>query len=64
MAGRRAIAVDIGRRRLRAIEADVDRDRLIVRRVVIEPLPEGLDADEPAALGAWVGRTLTAASSR
>ncbi len=61
MAGRRAIAVDIGRRRLRAIEADVDRDRLIVRRVVIEPLPEGLDADEPGALGAWVGRTLTAA---
>jgi len=61
MAGHRAIAVDIGRRRLRAIEADLDRDRLTVRRIIVEPLPDDLDADDPGALGAWVGRTLTAA---
>ncbi len=61
MAGHRAIAVDMGRRRLRAIEAELDRDRLTVRRILIEPLPDGLDADDPGALGAWVGRTLTAA---
>ena len=58
MAGRRVIAIDIGRRRLRAIEADVDRDRLKVRRVLVEPLPPAMDADDPQTLGTWVGQTL------
>ncbi len=61
MAGRRVIAIDIGRRRLRALEADVDRDRLTVRRVLVEPLPAALDAGEPRALGTWVGQTLSEA---
>jgi Tfp pilus assembly PilM family ATPase len=58
MAGRRVIAIDIGRRRLRALEADVERDRLVVRRVLVQPLPESMDADDPARLGTWVGKTL------
>ena len=58
MAGRRVIAIDIGRRRLRALEADVDRNRLTVRRVLVQPLPDGLDADDPGTFGAWVGQTL------
>ncbi|MCH6551769.1 MAG: pilus assembly protein PilM, partial [Planctomycetes bacterium] len=58
MAGRRVIAIDIGRRRLRALEADVDRGRLTVRRVLVQPLPEAMDADEPGTLGTWVGQTL------
>lgn len=58
MAGRRTIAIDIGRRRLRAIEADVDRDRLTVRRVLVQPLPAGVNADDPVTLGTWVGQTL------
>ncbi len=61
MARRRVIAIDIGRRRLRALEADVDRNRLTVRRVLVQPLPEGLDADEPGTFGTWVGQTLSEA---
>ncbi len=58
MAAQRAIAIDIGRRRLRAVEADVDRGSLRVRRVLVEPLPDGLAADDRQAIGDWVGRTL------
>jgi len=61
MASQRAIAIDMGRRRLRAIEADVDRGRLTVRRVLVEPLPDDLDRDDPQGIGAWVGRTLRTA---
>ena len=61
MAGRRVIAIDLGRRRLRALEADVDRGRLTVRRVLVQPVPEAVDADEPGTLGTWVGQTLRAA---
>ncbi|TDJ58837.1 MAG: hypothetical protein E2O40_00980 [Planctomycetota bacterium] len=58
MAARRVIAIDIGRRRLRALEAYVDRGRLTVRRVLVQPLPETIDADDPVELGTWVGKTL------
>ena len=58
MAGRRVTAIDIGRRRLRVLEADVDRDRLTVRRVLVQPLPPEIDADDPRTLGTWVGQTL------
>jgi len=61
MAAQRAIAIDIGRRRLRVVEADLDRASMTVRSILVEPLPEGLDPDDRQAIGAWVGRTLRAA---
>jgi len=61
MAAQRAIAIDMGRRRLSVIEADVDRGSMTVRRVLVEPLPDDLDPDDRQAIGAWVGRTLRAA---
>ncbi len=62
MPARNAIAIDLGRRWLRAIHATRSRQRLRVRRIVSEPLPEDLAADDPNAVGAWVGRTLSEAS--
>ena len=62
MPARSAIAIDLGRRWLRAIHATRSRQRLRVRRIVSEPLPEDLAADDPKAVGAWVGRTLSEAS--
>ncbi len=53
-----AIAIDIGRRRLRALFAVRTRSNLIVKQVLVEPLPESLDVDDAAALGVWVGDCL------
>ncbi len=61
MPGRHTIAIDVGRRHLRALEAAWDRNRLRIRRALIEPLPAGVSSDDPAALGAWMGRTLSKA---
>ncbi len=58
MATRPSIAIDIGRRRLRALEGSWERDRLRVRRVLNEPVPDGLGVEDPKALGEWIGRTL------
>ncbi|MCH8006797.1 MAG: pilus assembly protein PilM [Planctomycetes bacterium] len=52
------IAIDLGRRRLRAVEAGLAAGSLRVRRVMVEPVPEDLDRDDAAALGRWVGRAL------
>jgi len=52
------IAIDLGRRRLRAVEAGLAAGSLRVRRVMVEPVPEDLDRDDAAALGLWVGRAL------
>ncbi|MCH8822273.1 MAG: pilus assembly protein PilM [Planctomycetes bacterium] len=49
-----AIAIDIGRRKLRALYAARTRSKLIVKRVLVEPIPETLSIDDAAALGAWV----------
>jgi Tfp pilus assembly PilM family ATPase len=59
--GRNAIAIDIGRRRLRAVLADCDRNRVIVRRSLVEPVPDDLDVADARAVGTWAGRQLAAA---
>jgi hypothetical protein len=59
--GRNAIAIDIGRRRLRAIQADCDRNRITVKRLLVEPVPDDLDAGDPKALGTWAGQQLGSA---
>jgi Tfp pilus assembly PilM family ATPase len=59
--GRNAIAIDIGRRRLRAVLADCDRNRVTVRRSVVESVPEDLDVTDARAVGTWAGQQLTAA---
>jgi hypothetical protein len=59
--GRNAIAIDIGRRRLRAVLADCDRNRVTVRRALVEQVPGDLEVDDARAVGAWVGQQLAAA---
>jgi len=58
MAGAPDIAIDLSRRRLRAVNADFSRGRLRIRRTMSEPWPEDLDFDDVAAVGAWLGRRL------
>ena len=58
MPGRNVIAIDIGRRRLRALLAARGRNTLTVKRVLVEPVPEGLDTKDPQAVGSWLGRCL------
>lgn len=53
-----AIAIDIGRRKLRALYAARTSNKLIVKHVLVEPIPETLSIDDPAALGVWVGDCL------
>ena len=54
MFSRPAIAIDIGRQRLRALLAQRDGTMLRVKRTLIEEIPSDLDGDDPAAIGAWV----------
>lgn len=61
MPGRRAIAIDLGRRHLRALEGSWERNRLKVRRALVEAIPAGVNLDDPKSLGEWMGRTLSAA---
>ena len=56
--GRNAIAIDIGRRRLRAVLADCDRNRVTVRRSLVEPVPDDLDVADARAVGTWAGQQL------
>lgn len=52
------IAIDIVRRRLRAIEAVASHGKLTVRRVVIATAPEQLDMQDAEAVGPWVAEQL------
>ncbi len=55
------IAIDLGRQRLRAVEAGLGAGSLRVRRVLVEPVPEDLDRDDATAMGRWAGRELSRA---
>ena len=57
MNARNAIAIDLGRRNLRAVLVARNRDGLKVRRMLTEPVPESLTS-EATAVGHWVGRQL------
>ncbi len=58
MPARNVIAIDIGRRRLRALLAARGRNKLFVKGVLVEPVPENLDTKDPQLVGAWLGRCL------
>ena len=58
MPARNVIAIDIGRRRLRALLAARGRSKLVVKRVLVEPVPENLDTKDAQAVGSWLGRCL------
>jgi Tfp pilus assembly PilM family ATPase len=59
MATRSAMAIDLGRRRLRAVQGGVARrGSLRIRRTLVEDTPADLNFDDPSALGAWAGEVL------
>ena len=69
MSSRHAIAVDLGRRRLRALlavrgrapGAGRGRPGLRVKRALIEDFPADMNLDDPQVVGQWVGQRLNAA---
>lgn len=65
MRSRKVIAIDIGRRRFRALQASRNSDGLTITRTVVDDLPADVTIDDPEALGEWVGERLrTAGFSR
>jgi Tfp pilus assembly PilM family ATPase len=52
---RHAIAVDLGRRRLRALYGVAEGGVLRVQRRVVAKVPEHVDPEDPEAVGRWVG---------
>ena len=58
---RTVIAIDIGRRRLRALAASRTREGLRVGKVLAETFPDDLADDDARAVGAWAGRQLARA---
>ena len=54
----RLLAIDLDGRRLRIVLADVSGGRTRIDRLVTADLPEDLDADDPQAVGAFLGETL------
>ncbi len=59
MASGSAIAIEIGRRRFRALFALRDRNVLRVKRVIVEDVPAEIDPDDVKALGDWVASLLS-----
>lgn len=62
MALGRAIAIDLGRRRVRALQAVRGAGgfggSMKIKRVLIEEIPSDLDADDPSVVGDWLGARL------
>lgn len=58
MPSRHHLAIDLGRRRLRALLATHRGKSLKVQRVLIEQLPADLDPQDAEQVGAWVAATL------
>ncbi len=58
MAARRELVLDLGRRQLRALEADRDRRLLRVRRTLSQDYPDWLDTSDTETLGQWVAEQL------
>jgi len=53
-----SIAIDFGRRRLRALHAQRDGGILRVRNVILKDVPDELNIDDAEDYGKWVGQTL------
>ena len=52
------IAIEIGRRSIRALRADWSQGRLVVHHAMVEALPDGVSIVNPQALGEWLGEKL------
>jgi Tfp pilus assembly PilM family ATPase len=61
MIRRSAIAIDLGRRRLRALLAEREGGILRVKQVLMKDVPEQLDIDDVEQYGEWVSRSLAEA---
>jgi hypothetical protein len=55
------LAIEIGRRRIRALVATRERGRIRARRSLVALVPDDVDADDPKAFGTWLGRCLAEA---
>lgn len=66
MGTRNAIAIDLGRRRLRAVQAarGVARRGVSIARLLVRDVPAELDYDDPAAVGRWLADCLREAGFR
>jgi Tfp pilus assembly PilM family ATPase len=58
MAARHTIAVDFGRRSLRAVLAVPQRASIHVQRTLSAPVPDDVSPDDPASFGKWIGEQL------
>jgi hypothetical protein len=58
MLGSRAVAIELGRKRLCALQAGFRRSGVVVRRMLVEPIPADLSRADPEALGRWLAETL------
>ncbi|MCP3904426.1 MAG: pilus assembly protein PilM [Planctomycetes bacterium] len=54
MSSRTSIAIEIGRRRVRAVAASRDQGRVEVECSLVSDVPASVDTDDAAALGAWI----------
>ncbi|MCZ6810589.1 MAG: pilus assembly protein PilM [Planctomycetota bacterium] len=61
MTARNEIVIDLGRRRLQAVQVARSRNGLRVKRALVEAVPDGLYIDEAKAYGAWAGLQLAKA---
>ena len=58
------LVIDMGQRLLHAVQGEVRRGRVIIRRAVTVETPEDLDTTDPKATGAWLAETLRGAGIR
>lgn len=56
-----ALAIEIGRRQLRAVLADRGRGSIAIARTLVESIPSSVDPDDAEAVGRWVGECLSSA---
>lgn len=59
MAGNSTMAIDITRRRFRAVEVSRSGQVLRIERVLVHDVPDRLDLADAVAVGEWMGATLT-----
>ena len=60
-AGRTRLAIDMGRRLLRAVEVRSGRGRIEILRAISVETPASLETDNAEATGRWVAEALAAA---
>ena len=59
MLGSRAVAIELGRKRLCALQASYRRGGVTVHQTLVEAIPADLSRSDPQALGTWLRETLS-----